>query len=121
MAVYPDGDAAWAEDGFNPYGYAIRRGNRPEFDYADGKRLAEAVLFQRAPFEVTAVRLPVVLGVDDYSNRVEFHLERMRAGVPIGFPNPAAYTCFINEHEAGRFLGWVELPSRVRSTPVPTA
>lgn len=107
MAVYEDRDAAWSEEGFNPYAYPVRRGERSDFDYAEGKRLAEAVLFQQASFDVTAVRFPVVLGVDDYSKRVEFHMQRMEQGIGIGFPNPAAKTCFINDKEAGNFLHWL--------------
>ncbi|EKN66902.1 hypothetical protein BABA_13477 [Neobacillus bataviensis LMG 21833] len=40
-------------------------GDSTDFTYAEGKRQAEAVLFQQATFPVVAVRFPIVMGVDD--------------------------------------------------------
>lgn len=107
MAVNRDSNEAWVEEGFDPYRYPVRRGNRSDFDYAEGKRLAEAVFYQHATFDVAAVRFPVVLGLDDYSKRVEFHIERIQKGIPIGFPNLQAKTSLINDRESGNFLHWV--------------
>lgn len=107
MAVYHNGDDACTEDDFNPYTYPVRTGWRDQFSYAEGKRLAESIFFQESSFDVIAVRFPVVLGPNDYTRRIEFHLERIRERVPIRFDNVNAKTCFISSVEAGNFLNWI--------------
>ncbi len=113
MAVYGYSEDPWTESGFNPFEYPVRSGDRADFNYAEGKRLAEAVLFQHAEFHVTAVRIPVVLGVEDYTQRVQFHIERIRAGIPIGFSNLDAKTSLIHADEAAKFLEWVGISKGV--------
>ncbi len=61
MAVY-EPTLSLLEEDFNPYEYAIAYGDRNDFNYGEGKRLAEAVVFQQATFLVVAVRFPVVIG-----------------------------------------------------------
>jgi nucleoside-diphosphate-sugar epimerase len=50
--------------------------------YAEGKRMAEAVLFQKASFPVVSVRFPIILGPDDYSKRLRFQVRRISSGEP---------------------------------------
>ncbi len=100
-------DGVRSESDFDPFSYPIRMGVREDFEYGEGKRLAEAVYFQRASFPVTALRIPIVLGPDDYTGRVEFHIERIRSGRPIVVPNLAAETAFIHSSEAAEFLLWL--------------
>jgi nucleoside-diphosphate-sugar epimerase len=95
------------ESDFIPSTYPIRMGARADFDYAEGKRLAEAVLFQKATFPVVAVRIPIVLGTDDYTGRVKFHVDRVRSGQPIVIPSMTAQRTFIQSGEAARFLEWM--------------
>ncbi|MBI3542989.1 MAG: NAD-dependent epimerase/dehydratase family protein [Deltaproteobacteria bacterium] len=94
------------EEAFDPWSKPIRHGARADFDYGEAKRLAEAVYFQTAKFPVAAVRIPIVLGPDDYTGRLEFHLDRVRSGAPIVVPNLEARTSFISSDEAARFLEW---------------
>ncbi|GIP39368.1 NAD dependent epimerase/dehydratase [Paenibacillus sp. J31TS4] len=105
LAVYEINGEPHAETDFDPYSYPIQ----PDLaaDYGEGKRQAEAVLFQKASFPVCAVRFPVVLGTDDYTKRLLFHVERVRSGQPIGFPNGEAAMSFITSDEAARFLAWL--------------
>lgn len=74
MAVYEPALSLLEED-FNPYEYVITYGDRNDFNYSEGKRLAEAVLFQYATFPVVAVRFPVVIGENDYTKRLQFYVE----------------------------------------------
>lgn len=91
---------------FDPYSYEIRMGNREDFDYGEGKRQAEAVFFKYAKFPVVAARFPIVIGEDDYTRRLHFHIERISNGEPIGFVNMSAEMSFIQATEAAHFLKW---------------
>lgn len=95
------------EGQFNPWKWPVRFGGKNDFTYAEGKRYAEAVLLQQAPFPVTAVRFPIVIAEDDYTGRFHFHIERIKRGEAIGIPGKAAKLSFIPADEAGAFLHWV--------------
>ncbi|CAG7643642.1 NAD-dependent epimerase/dehydratase family protein [Paenibacillus allorhizosphaerae] len=105
--VYDHGPQPIAEDAFNPFTYPVKLGARSEFSYEEGKRQSEAVFFQRADFPVCAVRIPIVLGKDDYTRRLHFHIEHVRGGLPIGVPQPEARMSFIHSGEAASFLAWL--------------
>ena len=60
MAVY-EPTLSLSEENFNPYEYAIAYGDRNDFNYGEGKRLAEAVVFQQATFPVVAARFQLLL------------------------------------------------------------
>lgn len=106
LSVYgADGEEKFETD-FDPYHYEIRLGNKEDFTYGEGKRQAEAVYFKYAQFPVVAVRIPIVLGEDDYSRRLHLHVERIANGEPIGFVNMDAEMSFIQATEAAQFLKW---------------
>lgn len=107
LSVYDFSEEALTEDVFNPEAYPIRYGERTDFTYQEGKRLAEAVFIQKATFPVAAVRFPIVLGTDDYTRRLHFHIEHVRKALPIGISNPEAYISFIRSDEAADFLYWL--------------
>lgn len=107
LSVYGDPQAGFTEEDFDPYTYPLKYGNHEDFSYGEGKRLAEAVFFQEASFPVVAMRIPIVLGIDDYTRRLHFHIEHVQKGKPIGMPNPDAEIGFINSTEAARFLAWL--------------
>lgn len=98
-----DGNVKTEED-FNPYNYEVRMGNREDFSYGEGKRQAEAVLFKEATFPVVAVRFPIVMGENDYTRRLHFHIERVLQEQPISLPNIEAKMSFITDDEAAAFL-----------------
>ncbi|EUJ19370.1 NAD-dependent epimerase/dehydratase family protein [Listeria aquatica] len=104
LAVYPNKGRVLTEADFDSAHYEIVTGDRDDFDYGEGKKLAEAVYAQKAEFPVLSVRLPVVLGNEDYTKRMEFHLKRIEAGTEIGIQNEAAEIGFIHADEAARFL-----------------
>ena len=97
------------EEDFDPYDYPIAWGDKEAFTYNEGKRQAEAVFFQYATFPVVAVRFPIVLGEDDYTRRLHFHVERIQQGKTIGFVNMDAEMSFILASEAAAFLKWTGL------------
>lgn len=106
-AVYRNKDRELTESDFEPSTYEIIHGSKDDFDYGEGKRLAEAVFFQKATFPVVAVRFPIVLGEADYTDRLEFHIEHIRRGKEIAITHEHAATDFILDQEAARFLKWV--------------
>ena len=81
-------------------------GTRADFTYGEGKRQAEAVFYKEAAFPVVTVRFPIVMGEDDYTKRLHFHIVRVLNGEPIGFMNMDAEMSFIQATEAASFLYW---------------
>lgn len=107
LSTYEANGTAHVEEDFNPYNYEIRMGDTHEFTYGEGKRQAEAVFYKYAQFPVVAVRFPIVMGEDDYTRRLHFHIERILNDEPIGFVNMDAEMSFIQATEAAEFLAWV--------------
>ncbi|MBI3556061.1 MAG: NAD-dependent epimerase/dehydratase family protein [Deltaproteobacteria bacterium] len=105
QSIY-ESDGRQTEGCFDPCHHPITLGTRADFDYGEAKRQAEAVFFQRAKFPVTAVRIPIVAGPDDYTGRLNFHIDRVKSGKTLVIPNLNAQTSFISSDEAARFLRW---------------
>ncbi|MCG3773873.1 MAG: hypothetical protein JW395_0689 [Nitrospira sp.] len=105
QAVY-DAGAAIKESAFDPLTYHFDKPIDRSEDYAEGKRQAEAVLFQAA-FPVVAVRFPIVLGEDDYTERLKFHIDRIRAGKPLYLPNLQAKLSLVSSADAAAFLAFL--------------
>lgn len=106
MSVYDFAENV-SETDFNPTLYPISDTPPDQVTYQEGKRQAEAVFFQEAAFPVIAVRIPIVLGEYDYTQRLLLHINRTREGAVIGFPNLQAKMGFIHQKEAGHFLAWI--------------
>ncbi len=106
LSVYDEGLNLKEED-FNPYNYEIKYGEREEFDYGEGKRLAEAVFFQKATFPVVAVRFPIVIGEEDYTGRLFSYAENIYNEKDIFIDNLESQMSFISSEEAGEFLHWI--------------
>ncbi|MFJ7730993.1 NAD-dependent epimerase/dehydratase family protein [Lysinibacillus sp. NPDC097231] len=104
MSTYEIDGIVKIEEDFNPYDYEVRMGSRDDFSYGEGKRQAEAVLFKEATFPVVAVRFPIVMGENDYTRRLHFHVERILKEQPISLPNVEAKMSFITDDEAAAFL-----------------
>ncbi|AET57034.1 nucleoside-diphosphate-sugar epimerase [Paenibacillus terrae HPL-003] len=107
LSVYDPSPEVLTESVFDPHAYPVRKGRQDNFTYQEAKRQAEAVFMQQATFPVAAVRFPIVLGTDDYTRRLHFHIEHVRDGIEIGIPNPAAHISFIRSDEAADFLLWL--------------
>ncbi|HEK9100872.1 NAD-dependent epimerase/dehydratase family protein [Bacillus pfraonensis] len=106
MAVYEPALSLKEED-FNPYQYPIVYGDRKDFSYSEGKRLAEAVLFKYATFPVIVVRFPVVIGENDYTKRLQFYVENIVMEKSFVVEDIEGEMSFIHEKEAGEFLAWL--------------
>ncbi|MHB0860850.1 NAD-dependent epimerase/dehydratase family protein [Paenibacillus sp. SEL3] len=107
LSVYDSSPEVLTESIFDPQAYPVRKGGKDDFTYQEAKRQAEAVFMQQATFPVVAVRFPIVLGTDDYTKRLHFHIEHVREGIEFGVPNAAAQISFIRSDEAADFLFWL--------------
>lgn len=107
QAVYEFGNMR-KESEFDPYTFQPLLKNRSEYPgilgYQEAKRAAEAILFQQAKVPVVAVRFPLVVGKDDYTNRLKFHVDKVLQEEPLGIPDPSLRFGFIDSREAARFL-----------------
>ena len=110
-AVYSGGESI-SEADFDPMSIEAGTGRKPPLDYDVGKRRAEAYLFQKAPFPVAAARLPIVMGVDDTSDRLQKHVRCVLTAEPIVVPLPCGRWNHIFVEDAGRFVGWLGLTGR---------
>lgn len=106
-SVYKDVPLPYTEEYFDPYSYPLVMGRRESFDYGEGKRLAEAVFFQKADFPVAAMRIPVVVGPDDYTKRLAGVVKFVMQGQVMRSPDMDKKIGFISSAEAGRFLHWL--------------
>jgi nucleoside-diphosphate-sugar epimerase len=91
----------------------------PHRRYAEGKRAAEAVFFQQAKFPVAAVRFPNVLGTNDMSRRLDWHVDFVKKHLPIFVPSPKVRQSLVWSEDAGRFLRW--LGSQSHTGPINAA
>lgn len=107
QAVYDFG-ANHSEESFNPLDFEpivkTRRDYIGYVGYQEAKRAAEAILFQNADIPVTAVRFPIIIGKDDYTNRLRFHVEHIKEGKPMFIEHPNFRYSFIDSSEAASFL-----------------
>jgi nucleoside-diphosphate-sugar epimerase len=108
MSVYDPSPSEHQEAGVDPTTYPIKMGGRSDFEYGTGKVLAEAVFAQHATFPVCSVRFSFVVGEEDYTRRIEFHIERIKNGTMIGIPSVDAKINFISSDEAALLLCWLK-------------
>jgi nucleoside-diphosphate-sugar epimerase len=103
QSVYGEG-AGLREEDFAAERHASSGTATREGDYPEAKRQAEAVFAARASFPVVRARLPIVLGEDDYTGRLRFHVERALRGEPVAFPSLDARVSFIHAQDAAELL-----------------
>lgn len=95
------------ETAFDPYTYALKMVKADEVSYGEGKRQAEAYYFQKGVFPVVALRIPIVLGMDDYTERLLHYIKAIHHGESVYFVDPSVEMRFIHQKEAGDFLAWI--------------
>jgi len=104
MSVYSGAQDGYKEADFNPYTYKIDP--YQAVDYGEGKRQAEVVLFDEAPFAVTAFRFPIVLDIDDHTKRLHFYVEKALNNETIYFENPDAKVNYVKGTTAAEAIVW---------------
>lgn len=107
-SVYdPKNDLELTEELFDHKKYPVKLEDTNPYDYQEAKRQAEAVFSQKATFPVVMVRFPIVLGQDDYTKRLKFHVDAIKDEKEIYFPYIESRMGFIQSHEAGEFLNFI--------------
>ncbi|MEH7122617.1 NAD-dependent epimerase/dehydratase family protein [Bacillus sp. JJ1503] len=96
------------EENFIPFEFLYELRPREEYSgysgYQEAKRSAEALLFSQNEIEIAAVRFPIVIGKDDFTNRLKFHIDKIINNEEIGLSNPEARYSFILSDDAAQFL-----------------
>lgn len=108
-AVYVGLGQGGPEENFDPTSVEPRQGGIDELGYAEGKRSAEAYLFREAHFPFAIARFPIVIGPDDVTGRLQFHVNRILNGQEIVIPSPCGRQNYVWVDDAGRFLSWLGL------------
>lgn len=107
QAVYDFG-TNHREENFIALEYQPTIKNRSEYigyvGYQESKRAAEAILFQNATVPVVSVRFPIIVGEDDFTNRLKFHVDHVNNGKEMFIDNPELRYSFIDSDEAAKFL-----------------
>ncbi len=104
-AVYVENNYNMRETEFNPMTKDLVWCSRGDFSYGETKRQAECALFQQFHAQKSlAVRLPYVVGLDDYTKRLRFYIEHAIHGLPMAIDNMDRQLSFISSMEAGKFL-----------------
>jgi nucleoside-diphosphate-sugar epimerase len=95
---------------------------QPGDSYQQGKRSAEHALLN-APFTVSIMRIPVIVGPDDYTGRLLTHVNAVKDHKKLYFPNPDARFSYLHAQDAARALKWFcdERPSGVFNISAPNS
>ncbi|MDL2220704.1 NAD-dependent epimerase/dehydratase family protein [Eubacteriales bacterium OttesenSCG-928-N14] len=105
VSVYPTLHLDLHEDEVNPLSHPLIWCDDVAFAYDEAKRQMECAIFQQyAHIPSAAVRLPWVIGVDDYTNRFAFYVQHILAGQPMYVDNAGAQLSFVHSADAGAFL-----------------
>ena len=107
-AVYNPKKLDTMEEDFNGQERPVIWCNRPDFPYDEIKRQAEYALWQEySDRNWLAVRYPVVLGKDDYTNRLKFYVDHVISGTPMYIDNIDYQMSYIRSDEAGHFMAYL--------------
>jgi nucleoside-diphosphate-sugar epimerase len=73
-------------------------------NYSEAKRQCETTFARNASFDVVSVRFPMMVGIDDYTERFKFHVVRILKNLPIFFPNLEAKISLLDSKDGADFL-----------------
>ena len=92
------------ENKFDPYDFQFTQIANETENYQEAKRQAEATFAKAKKFPLTFIRPPIVLGMEDHSGRLEFHIKHVLENKPIYFPNIESHISFIHSEEAANSI-----------------
>lgn len=102
-SVY-DAGSSLKEDDFDTANYSFTERHTADSNYQEAKRQAEKGFFEEATFPVAFARMCIVLGLDDYTERMKFHVDQTLKGDSIYFSNLDARLSMINSDQAAQAL-----------------
>lgn len=106
-AVYAGMSGTLQESAFDPLSFKVKDETASALGYSEGKKNAEAYLFQNATFPVAAARFPNVMGFDDSTLRFQKHALRIMSGAGFSFNSAGVLRNYVWVEDAGRFLSWL--------------
>jgi nucleoside-diphosphate-sugar epimerase len=107
-SVYPELGLDTKESDFNADTHPLIWCKREDYSYDEIKRQAECALYQIYPaMSSAAVRLPYVIGEDDYTKRLYYYVEHIVKAIPMHVDNPSEEIAYIRSSEAGDFIAWL--------------
>lgn len=109
-SVYGPGENL-KENIFSPHRHEFERHETWQTDYGEAKRQAETAFIRHSSFPVAMLRFPFVLGEEDPTERLNWHVNRVKEGKPIYLPSPNSKVNFIHARDAARTLYEVGLSS----------
>jgi len=107
-AVYKTFHNNITEEDFDPYTEPLIWCGRDDYTYDVIKQQAECAVVQGYPHvKYAAVRVPVVLGRDDYLNRLYFYVDHVINQKPMFINNIDVQMAFVRSDEAGKFISFL--------------
>lgn len=106
LSIYPFGGNLKETD-YDPRAYKPTTPKNPAEEYAEGKRAAEQVFATEAAFKLAILRIPIVVGEDDYTRRLQDQVLKVKKGEPLYFPNLNARMSFIRSEDAALGMQWL--------------
>ncbi len=104
-SVYDDLHVHINEAEFNPLRHELIWCDYNNFDYGESKRQAEAALFQEySSFSPVAVRFPLVIGKDDYTERVEIYIKNICNNTAMNITDVNNQIAFVTVEDAAKAL-----------------
>ena len=92
------------EEMFDPFSYKPEKYVSRADEYGEAKRQAEAVFASYTHLNPVMIRMPIVLGNDDHTGRLRWHVEHVANEEPVFFPNRQARLKFVRSNIAGRAI-----------------
>ena len=104
IQAYKDLSMNMPESQFVPENAELVMCNRREVDYVEGRRQAEAVLYQKYhDISAVSVRLPYVMP----NPLLSVYCENIIQGIPLNIANPERAFTFVKDNDVADFLVWV--------------
>lgn len=92
------------EENFDPWTFVSGSIVSSSENYALAKQQAEKIFYQQNDIKVTSIRFPIILGNDDYTKRLQWHVDRIKKSEPIFFPDINAKISFVHADDGARAL-----------------
>lgn len=106
LSVYPQ-KANLKEVDVDTVNYVPQAATNPGEEYSQGKQAAEQQYLTQKHFGVGIARIPMILGPDDYTKRLLKHVDHIKNGKELYFPNLAAKFSYLSSQDAANALMWL--------------
>lgn len=106
LSVYPQ-KGNLKEVDVDTFNYVPQAATNPGEEYSQGKQAAEQQYLMQKHFTVSIARIPMILGPDDYTKRLLKHVDHIKNGKELYFPNLAAKFSYLSSQDAANALMWL--------------